>query len=126
MPYNDFWSFMNRMKRNVTDAQKVDMARRELDNKWLTTEQVNVLLDDIFFEQQKLELAQNLYHRTVDPEKYDRLESQFDFSSNKRKLSEYVERNASNWPGLQKPGVQAELIVEFATPMGVVEFHDLF
>ena len=87
---------MNRMKRNVTDAQKVNMARKELDNKWLTTEQVNVLLDDIFFEQQKLELAQNLYHRTVDQEKYNSLESQFDFSSNKRKLSEYVERNASN------------------------------
>ncbi|MCP4122399.1 MAG: DUF4476 domain-containing protein [Bacteroidetes bacterium] len=95
MPYNDFWSFMNRMKRNVTDVQKVDMAKRELDNKWLTTEQVNVLMDDLFFEQQKLELAQNLYHRTVDPEKYNSLESQFDFSSNKRKLSEYVERNAS-------------------------------
>jgi len=94
MSYQDFWFFMNRMRGNLTDAQKVDMAKRELKDDWLTTEQVNIVLDDLFFEQEKLDLAKNLYHRTVDPDEYKELDNQFDFNSNKKQLSEYVERNA--------------------------------
>jgi hypothetical protein len=42
------------------------------------------------FESNKLEMAQRLYGRTIDPQNYFIIYDVFDFSSTKDKLLEYV------------------------------------
>jgi hypothetical protein len=85
-----FQTFFQTISKENFDTSRMPMAQQVIDQNYFTAEQVKQLLPLFSFESNKLEMAQRLYGRTIDPQNYFIIYDVFDFSSTKDKLLEYV------------------------------------
>lgn len=83
-------SLLQAMKHVTFEEKMLEVARTALKNRQVKTSQVHQLLGQFTFEQNKLDLAKYCYDKTVDPQNYYSLYSDFTFSSYSSELDKYI------------------------------------
>lgn len=77
--------------KNVTfDEKMVSVAKTALKDRAIKTSQVHELLQQITFEQYKLDLAKYCYDKTIDKNNYYTLYNDFTFSNYSTQLDKYI------------------------------------
>jgi hypothetical protein len=82
--------FVKELNRQTFDDKKVQYASTYLNDAWLTSDQIQRIVKQLTFDNNKLELAMTLYDRAIDPANYYTVESAFSFRSTGQKLQEYI------------------------------------
>ncbi len=77
-------------KSNYFDKDKMDAIRQQSKKTFFTTLQIKSLLALVNFESNRLTLAKDLYPKCIDPKNFYTIYDIFSFSSNKKKLMEFV------------------------------------
>lgn len=85
-----FLAFIETISKENFDSGRMPIAKQVIDQNYFTAEQVKQLLPLFTFEDNKLEMAMNLYGRTVDQQNYFVVYSTFNFSTTKDKLTAYI------------------------------------
>lgn len=86
-----FTTFLSKMKDKSMDNQKLDFAKSTMKNNWFTTDQVLQLLQTFSFENNKVELAKLIWHKTTDKGSYFKIYDAFTFSSSEKSVQEYID-----------------------------------
>jgi hypothetical protein len=87
----NFSSFLSKMKDKNMDNSKLDFAKSTMKNNWFTSDQVLQMLQTFSFENNKVELAKLIWHKTTDKGNYFKVYDAFTFSSSEKAVQEYVD-----------------------------------
>lgn len=87
---NDIQTLLQAMKNATFDEKMVSTAKTALKNRTIKTAHVHQLLEQITFEQQKLDLAKYCYDKTIDKNNYFTLYNDFKFSNYSDQLDKYI------------------------------------
>jgi hypothetical protein len=79
------------MKDKSMDNQKLDFAKSTMKNNWFTTDQILQMLQTLSMENNKVELAKMIWHKTTDKGSYFKIYDAFTFSSSEKSVQEYVD-----------------------------------
>lgn len=90
----DFGLLRESVRSKSFDSTRLQVAKQALDSRRLTTHQVRELMDLMWFESTKLELAKFSYPRVVDKERFFLVNDAFSFSSSIDELDRFIR---SNW-----------------------------
>lgn len=85
-----FDRFMQGLRATNMDGDKVKYLKAQLNDQVLSIEQVQAIVDEVFFESNKVEAAKFLYHKTDDKAQFGSVIDDFSFSSSKRQLTAYI------------------------------------
>lgn len=91
MDDGNFSSFLAKMKDKNMDNAKLDFAKSTMKNNWFTSDQVLQILQTFSFENNKVELAKLIWHKTTDKGNYFKIYDAFTFSSSEKAVQEYVD-----------------------------------
>jgi len=86
-----FITFITKMKDKSMDNQKLDFAKSTMKNNWFTTDQILQMLQTFSMENNKVELAKMIWHKTTDKGSYFKIYDAFTFSSSEKSVQEYVD-----------------------------------
>lgn len=90
----NFDTFSSKLKDKSNDNQKMDFVKSTMKNNWFTCDQVLLILQSLSFENNKVELAKILWHKTTDKGNFFKVYDAFTFSTSEKSVQEYV--NAQN------------------------------
>lgn len=90
MSNENFEKLLNSIRNEYFDTVKLKTAKRAIKSNSVTSNQVSQLVSELNFESNKLEFAKYAYKRTVDPQNYFLVSSNFTFSSSKDTLFDYI------------------------------------
>jgi hypothetical protein len=91
MDESTFTTFLSKMKDKSMDNQKVDFVKSGMKNNWFTSEQVLQMLQTLSFENNKVDLAKIVWHKTTDKGNYFKIYDAFTFSTSEKTVQEYVD-----------------------------------
>ncbi len=86
-----FTTFLAKMKDKSVDNQKLDFAKSTMKNNWFNTDQVLQMLQTFSMENNKVELAKFIWHKTNDKGSFFKIYDAFTFSSSEKSVQEYVD-----------------------------------
>lgn len=86
-----FTTFLTKMKDKSTDTQRLDFVKSTMKNNWFTTDQILQMLQTFSMENNKVELAKMIWHKTTDKGSYFKIYDAFTFSSSEKSVQEYVD-----------------------------------
>jgi hypothetical protein len=86
-----FITFITKMKDKSMDNQKLDFAKSTMKNNWFNTDQVLQMLQTFSMENNKVELAKLIWHKTTDKGSFFKIYDAFTFSSSEKSVQEYVD-----------------------------------
>jgi len=86
-----FTSFLTKMKDKGFDNQRLDFAKSTMKNNWFTTDQVLQMIQTFSFENNKVDFAKVIWHKTIDKGSYFKIYEAFTFSSSEKSVQEYVD-----------------------------------
>jgi len=86
----DFDMLRNSIESKSFESTRMQIVRQVLSNRFVTARQVMELMNLMWFESSKLELAKFAFNRTVDKENYFRVNDRFSFESSIRDLDDYI------------------------------------
>lgn len=89
----EFNSFLKAIKNESFDDGKKDLIFVSSYDVNFTAKQIKEILDTFSFDDNKLDIAKKLYHRCLDRHNFYIVSDAFTFSSNKKKLNEYILKN---------------------------------
>lgn len=93
MNNQEFVTFLTALKRNASfDKDKITIISSIARNTNFTSSQVQTLIKAMSFDDNRLEVAKQLYQNCVDRRNYYIVNEAFDFDSGRRKLNEYISR----------------------------------
>ncbi len=92
MNSNLFNQFMRNIKQSYSDEAKVNHVKNNINKQQLSVKQVNAILNEIYFEKNKLAVAKYLYGKTADKKNYQQIYPAFNFQSSKKELGEYIRK----------------------------------
>ena len=87
----DFSSFLQMIKKQSFDDDKLAFLRSQLNRTSFTTAQVKSIMKQFSFDKNRLEFAKQAYKNCVDSRNYYQLYDVFDFQSYARELNKYIE-----------------------------------
>ena len=90
MSPQQFDGFMQGLKANYMDGDKVKYIKANLNDENLDIDQVQIVLNEVFFESNKVEAAKFLYTKTDKKAQFGTVLDDFKFSSSKRELNTYI------------------------------------
>jgi hypothetical protein len=90
----DFGLLRESIRSKSFDSTRLQVAKQALDSRRLTSHQVRDLMDLMWFESTKLDLAKFSYHRVVDKERFYLVNDAFSFSSSIDELDQFIR---SSW-----------------------------
>lgn len=85
-----FASFMDILSRRSFDDDKLRSLRAQARRVYFTSQQVAEIIRVFSFDERRLEVAKELYERTVDPENYFVVIESIEFDSTRRKLEDFI------------------------------------
>ncbi len=91
MPMQDISQLKSAIEQEDFSDSKLNVAKQALKNKCVTVSQVRELMKLFDFEDKKLEFAKYAYNYTYDIGNYYLINQDFDFSSTKKKLNNFLE-----------------------------------
>ncbi|HUM50250.1 MAG TPA: DUF4476 domain-containing protein [Chitinophagales bacterium] len=86
----DLQVLIQTMKNASFEEKMIEVAKTALKDRQLKTTQVHLLLEEITFEANKLELAKFCYDKTIDKNNYYTLYNDFSFSNYSTQLDKYI------------------------------------
>lgn len=86
-----FVTFLTKMKDKSMDNQKLDFVKSNMKNNWFNTDQVLQMLQTFSYENNKVELAKIIWHKTTDKGSFFKIYDAFTFSSSEKSVQEYVD-----------------------------------
>lgn len=86
----DLQVLIQTMKNASFEEKMIEVAKTALKDRQLKTTQVHLLLEEITFEANKLELAKFCYDKTIDKNNYYTLYNDFAFSNYSTQLDKYI------------------------------------
>ncbi len=86
----DFGLLRETIRSKSFDSTRLQVAKQALDSRRLTSLQVRELMDLMWFESTKLDLAKFAYHRVVDKERFFLVNDAFSFSSSIDELDRFI------------------------------------
>lgn len=89
----DFGLLCESIRSKSFDSTRLQVAKQALDSHRLTSRQVRDLMELMWFESTKLELAKFAYHRVVDKERFFLVNDAFSFSSSITELDRFIRGN---------------------------------
>lgn len=87
----DLQSLLQTMKNIPFEDKRIELAKSALKTRAIKTNQVEQLLQQFTFEQNKLELAKYCYDKTIDQNNYYTLYDDFTFSNYSSQLAKYID-----------------------------------
>lgn len=93
MNNQDFGRFMTSLRKESFDDNKTRKISTAARNNYFTAQQIVDVIKTLSFEENKLQLAKELYRVCVDQRNYYLVNDVFSFSSSKQKLNEYISNN---------------------------------
>lgn len=91
MEESNFESMLSKMNEKISDAQKRDFIKTTMKNNWFNCDQVLIILQNLGFENTKVELAKLIWSRTSDRENYFKIYDAFTFSSSEKAVQDYID-----------------------------------
>lgn len=91
MSANEFSYFIEKIKQGTFDNRKLEIAKAQTINNYLTANQIGEILTLFSFDSNRLEYAKFAYEFAVDKQNYVYVADKLNFESNKRELRKYVE-----------------------------------
>lgn len=91
MDENNFQLFLKKLKDKGFEDQKKDFIKSTSKNNWFNSDQVLTILQDLSFENSKVEMAKHLYTKTIDKNNYFKVYEAFNFSSSERALQDFID-----------------------------------
>ncbi len=91
MPMQDISQLKSAIEQEDFSDNKLNVAKQAVKNKCVTVSQVRELMKLFDFEDKKLEFAKYAYDYTYDIGNYYLINQDFDFSSTKKKLNDFLE-----------------------------------
>lgn len=85
-----FGNFLNVYKNSSFDAGKIDFVRSQLRNSQFTSQQIAVLMKEMSFDKNRIEMGKILYGNCVDKQNFFLVYDTFDFDSGRKELMKYV------------------------------------
>lgn len=85
-----FYEALETIKDEPFAQTQMELAVFIVNNNWLTTQQIILIIDEFYFEENRLSFAKMAYIKCVDPENYIRVFNTFYFSSSKEELSQFI------------------------------------
>lgn len=89
----DFGLLRESIRSKSFDSTRLQVAKQAIDSRRLTSLQVRELMDLMWFESTKLDLAKFAYHRVVDKERFFLVNDAFSFSSSIDELDRFIRGN---------------------------------
>lgn len=87
----NFSTFLTKLKDKSFDNQKTDFVKSTMKNNWFTSDQVLQILQTYGFENNKVDLAKLIWHKTTDKGNFFKIYEAFTFSSSEKSVQEYVD-----------------------------------
>ena len=89
----EFQTEITKIKAHDFDEAKKEATEKLLLGKCFTSAQVKMLLENLSFEEHKLELAKKAYARVTDKSNFGIISSIFEFDDAKDELAEFIKNN---------------------------------
>jgi hypothetical protein len=89
----EFHTEFKKIKAHDFDEAKKEATEKFLMDKCFTSKQVKQLLENLSFEEHKLELAKKAYTHVTDKENFGIIESIFEFDDAIDELAEFIKNN---------------------------------
>lgn len=86
-----FTTFLTKMKDKGFDNQRLDFVKSTMKNNWFTTDQVLQMIQTFSFENNKVDFAKVIWHKTTDKGSFFKIYEAFTFSSSEKSVQEYVD-----------------------------------
>lgn len=86
-----FTTFLTKMKDKSMDDQKLVFVKSTMKNNWFTTDQVLQMIQTFSFENNKVDFAKVIWHKTTDKGSFFKIYDAFTFSSSEKSVQEYVD-----------------------------------
>lgn len=94
MVEESFATFISKLKDKSFDNQKIDFVKTAMKNNWFTCDQVLEVIQSLSFENNKVDLAKLMWHKTTDKGNFFKIYDAFTFSTSEKSVQEYI--NAQN------------------------------
>jgi hypothetical protein len=85
-----FQGLLASIENTPFDRSKLQIAQAALQNNYVTTQQVALIMRQFTFDKYRLDIAKYAYASSVDPQFYYLLAQEFTFDSNARALMRYT------------------------------------
>lgn len=89
----EFEKAISKIKTHDFDEAKKEAAEKLLTGNCFTSAQVKILLENLSFEEHKLELAKVAFSHVTDKENFGIIASIFEFDDAKTELMEFIKKN---------------------------------
>lgn len=86
----DFEGFLEAVHKQSFDQDKVNYIKTYMQNAYLNTSQIKMLMKDISFDSSRIDIAKFLFDKCVDKPNYYKLAEMLSFSSSKTDLNNFV------------------------------------
>lgn len=90
---DDFNRFVNRMKNEPFDDEKLNLAQGFVAHTFVNCQQICRMMNALSFDDAKVKLLKFAYAYCVDPQNYYTCIDKLSFSSNKKEVMDYIQRN---------------------------------
>ncbi len=90
IPQSKFNQLIQGVKHVQNDSGKVRYIKSQLSNETVSSSQVRIILGELFFEGNKVEVAKYLYPKTSDQDQFSQVMDEFYFSSSKKEISKLI------------------------------------
>jgi Domain of unknown function (DUF4476) len=91
MDVQSFWDAQRKIESKSADMKRMKIAKKVIDDNYVTTSQVKEMMDLIAFDGYKLELAKYSYSKVVDHKNFFLLKNALQYDQNKKDFNEFIE-----------------------------------